>query len=51
MEFRESSLVLNDKNPRVLVPGMTFNLVMGFDRLECPDKDDPAKVSDWSDVM
>ncbi|KAI0928386.1 hypothetical protein AcW1_005644 [Taiwanofungus camphoratus] len=34
MEFRDSSYLLSPKNGRTLLPGMIFNLVLGFQDLE-----------------
>lgn len=34
LEFRESALILNDKNQRTLQKNMVFNLTLGFDKLK-----------------
>jgi len=40
IEFRESTLVLNAKNERVLRSGMVVNLVLGFQNLETKETED-----------
>lgn len=38
IEYRESNLILNEKNNQVLVPGMVFNIILGFGDLELSTK-------------
>lgn len=39
LEFRESGLIINAKNDRILKPGMVFNVSIGFQNLQAETKD------------
>ncbi len=38
IEFRDSTLIINEQNTRTLKPGMVFNLCVGFSDLKTKDK-------------
>lgn len=45
IEFRESSLTLNGKSNTIIVPGMVFNISVGFGNI--PTEDGKTKYSIW----
>lgn len=49
LEFRESGLSLNAKNDRVLIPGMVFNVSLGFQNLQAETKN--AKTQKFSVLL